>query len=162
MTLELINEFFQFIVDRVNSRYDLGIKLNQVIADINSNISKLPMNEKTINYQLFISSVQGDNSASNVLSIVSVRVEFIFQVANKNYTKYETIFSRYMWSIFRELMDNEGANLVSDTDISYSLNISSVNNVRINSADNLENNLYTPNISFDLWVTDNLTGNLND
>ena len=159
MTLSLINEFFQFIVDRVNARYSLNIKLNQVITDINSNISKLPMNEKTINYQLFISSVQGDNSASNVLSIVSVRVEFIFQVANKNYTKYETIFSRYIWPIFRELMDNEGANLVSDSDISYSLNISSINNVRINNADNLENNLYTPNISFDLWVTDNLTAN---
>lgn len=159
MTLSLINEFFQFIVERVNSRYSLNIKLNQVITDINSNISKLPMNEKTINYQLFISSVQGDNSTSNVLSIVSVRVEFIFQVANKNYTKYESIFSRYIWSIFRELMDNEGANLVSDTDISYSLDISSINNVRINNADSLENNLYTPNISFDLWVTDNLTTN---
>jgi len=159
MTLSLINEFFQFIVERVNSRYSLNIKLNQVITDINSNISKLPMNEKTINYQLFISSVQGDNSTSNVLSIVSVRVEFIFQVANKNYTKYESIFSRYIWSIFRELMDNEGANLVSDTDISYSLDISSINNVRINNADSLENNLFTPNISFDLWVTDNLTTN---
>jgi len=159
MTLSLINEFFQFIVERVNSRYSLNIKLNQVITDINSNISKLPMNEKTINYQLFISSVQGDNSTSSVLSIVSVRVEFIFQVANKNYTKYESIFSRYIWSIFRELMDNEGANLVSDTDISYSLNISSINNVRINNADSLENNLFTPNISFDLWVTDNLTTN---
>lgn len=156
MILDLINGYFQTKVSELNSRYDLGIKLFQIQTDMD--LTKIPNSEKSINYQLFISGVATDNIQSAVLSTVSVRIDFFFLVVNKNYKTYQNIFSQYLWNLFRIIKSDE-SQIISDTDISYSLRINDIQNVKINNSDNFEDNKFKPNITFDLLITDSENNN---
>jgi hypothetical protein len=153
MILTLIENYLTDIVNRLNERYDRNILLKRILTE--NDITNIPNNEKYINYALLISGVDNQNTQSGVLDVVSVRIEFLFSVVNSNYKKYQDIFAEYLYPIYRTIKNDYDVNVKEDLGVSYNLYINGIENVKINNSDNFETAYFKPNITFDLWITDN-------
>lgn len=161
MILALINEFITVKLNEINSRKDVNIKLNQIQSDID--IENIADNERFINYQLYIESVESENYEFEGADNVTVRLDFIFNVANKDYNIYRNKFDSYIWE-FRRLLKNTQTpvNVYSDSDISSGLLINDIKKVSIRNADKFENDLYKPSIEIELFITDYSNTNILD
>lgn len=153
MLLSFIQEYITDKFSELNSYFDNSIKVNRIVTD--NDIDFIPENESQINYQLYITGVNSMSYESDVMDIVSVKLEFIFNVANRNTDTYSLLFDRYVFGMRRLLKNQVGEVTVADNEnVSSAILINDISNVNINSADNFDKEYYRPNITFDLTITD--------
>lgn len=153
MILNLIQSYIEQKAELVNANYDTNIQLRQIVTELDLDL--IGVSESRINYQLFISSIESIESESEDLSEVSVRLDFIINVANKKYTVYKKMFDRYLFA-FQRVLKRAVRPLISmtDEDISTGITIIDIKNVNITDADRFEDGYYTPSIAFVLTIMD--------
>lgn len=153
MISKFVNEYIESKFIELNSYFDNSIKVNRILSDLD--IEFIPANDSQINYSVYINSIQSLDYEADIMDIVNLRIEFIFNVTNKNSDYINQIFDRYIYGL-RRLLKNEVATVTvsSDEDVSSSILINDIKNVNINNADNYDKDYYKPNISMDLIITD--------
>ena len=153
MILNLIQSYIEQKAELVNANYDTGIQLRQIVTELD--LGLIGVSESRINYQLFISSIESGESEGEDLSEVSVRLDFIINVANKKYTVYKKIFDRYLFA-FQRVLKRAVRPLMAmtDEDISTGITIIDIKNVSITNGDRFEDGYYMPSIEFILTIMD--------
>ena len=154
MILNLIQSYIKSKEVTLNGYLGSAIQLKQIQTELD--LELIGASESFINYQLYVSGIDKSNSESQRVLSVSVRMEFIFLVANKNYTIYKKIFDRYVFGIFRVLSDKTNVSYKDET-ISGLLKINNLTDLKITNADNFENEYYRPSIEFNLQIIDKTT-----
>jgi hypothetical protein len=154
MILNLIQSYIKSKEVTLNGYLGSAIRLKQIQTELD--LELIGASESFINYQLYVSGIDKSNSESQRVLSVSVRMEFIFLVANKNYTIYKKIFDRYVFGIFRVLSDKTNVSYKDGT-ISGLLKINNLTDLRITNADNFDNEYYRPSIEFNLQIIDKTT-----
>ena len=154
MILNLIQSYIKSKEVTLNGYLGSAIQLKQIQTELD--LELIGASESFINYQLYVSGIDKSNSESQRVLSVSVRMEFIFLVANKNYTIYKKIFDRYVFGIFRVLSDKTNVSYKDGT-ISGLLKINNLTDLKITNADNFENEYYRPSIEFNLQIIDKIT-----
>ncbi len=153
MILELIQDYIEQKALLVNANYDTNIQLKQIQTEME--ISKIGMSESFIHYQLFVTSLESMPAENNKYDNVNVRLDFVIQVANKNYTIYKKVFDRYLFAFRRVLKKAKQPMMYySNEDISSGLLLNDIYDVNIVNADNFEDGYYKPSIEFTLKVCD--------
>ena len=151
--LSLIQEYLTQKTTVLNAQLNEQIVLRQIETKLD--ITKAPRNEKYINYQLYISGVEREDGESRESKIIGVRLDFIFQTANKNYTVYQEKFGRYVYNFERIMFNDINPKLpFADRDISDSITITDIRDVKITNTDRFEENIYNPSIEFNLHIFD--------
>jgi len=151
MILHLIQSYIESKQDVLNNYLGSSVQLKQIQTELDLDL--IGNSESFIHYQLYISGIDKGNTENQRLRNVSVRLGFVFLIANKNNTVYKKIFDRYIYGLFRIFSDKENSTY-EDTDISNSLRINNLSNLQISNADNFENEYYRPSMEFDLQVID--------
>ena len=154
MILNLIQSYIKSKEVTLNGYLGSAIQLKQIQTELD--LELIGASESFINYQLYVSGIDKSNSESQRVLSVSVRMEFVFLVANKNYTIYKKIFDRYVFGIFRVLSDKTNVSYKDET-ISGLLKINNLTDLKITNADNFENEYYRPSIEFNLQIIDKTT-----
>ena len=154
MILNLIQSYIKSKEVTLNGYLGSAVQLKQIQTELD--LELIGASESFINYQLYVSGIDKSNSESQRVLSVSVRMEFIFLVANKNYTIYKKIFDRYVFGIFRVLSDKTNVSYKDET-ISGLLKINNLTDLKITNADNFENEYYRPSIEFNLQIIDKTT-----
>jgi hypothetical protein len=154
MILNLIQSYIKSKEVTLNGYLGSAIQLKQIQTELDLNL--IGASESFINYQLYVSGIDKSNSESQRVLSVSVRMEFVFLVANKNYTIYKKIFDRYVFGIFRVLSDKTNVSFKDET-ISGLLKINNLTDLKITNADNFDNEYYRPSIEFNLQIIDKTT-----
>ena len=154
MILNLIQSYIKSKEVTLNGYLGSAIQLKQIQTEID--LELIGASESFINYQLYVSGIDKSNSESQRVLSVSVRMEFVFLVANKNYTIYKKIFDRYVFGIFRVLSDKTNVSYKDET-ISGLLKINNLTDLKITNADNFDNEYYRPSIEFTLQIIDKTT-----
>ena len=156
MILELIQNYISQKADLVNANYSTNIQLKQIQTELE--LSKIGMSESFIHYQLFISELESIPNENSKYDNVRVRLDFVIQVANKNYTIYKKVFDRYLFAFRRVLKKARTPKMVhSNEEISAGLRLIDIHEVNIINADNFEEGYYKPSITFTLKVSDSGT-----
>ena len=154
MILNLIQSYIKSKEVTLNGYLGSAIQLKQIQTELD--LELIGASESFINYQLYVSGIDKSNSESQRVLSVSVRMEFVFLVANKNYTIYKKIFDRYVFGIFRVLSDKTNVSFKDET-ISGLLKINNLTDLKITNADNFDNEYYRPSIEFNLQIIDKTT-----
>lgn len=154
MILNLIQSYIKSKEVTLNGYLGSAVQLKQIQTELD--LELIGASESFINYQLYVSGIDKSNSESQRVLSVSVRMEFIFLVANKNYTIYKKIFDRYVFGIFRVLSDKTNVSYKDET-ISGLLKINNLTDLKITNADNFDNEYYRPSIEFNLQIIDKIT-----
>ena len=154
MILNLIQSYIKSKEVTLNGYLGSAIQLKQIQTELD--LELIGASESFINYQLYVSGIDKSNSESQRVLSVSVRMEFIFLAANKNYTIYKKIFDRYVFGIFRVLSDKTNVSYKDET-ISGLLKINNLTDLKITNADNFDNEYYRPSIEFNLQIIDKTT-----
>ena len=154
MILNLIQSYIKSKEVTLNGYLGSAIQLKQIQTELD--LELIGASESFINYQLYVSGIDKSNSESQRVLSVSVRMEFVFLVANKNYTIYKKIFDRYVFGIFRVLSDKTNVSYKDET-ISGLLKINNLTDLKITNADNFDNEYYRPSIEFNLQIIDKTT-----
>lgn len=153
MILNLIQDYISRKVTNANSHLNTAIVLKQINTE--TDMDMIGASESYINYQLYINSIESLDYEFEGMDKVNVRMDFIFLVANKNYTIYKKLFDRYLYKIRRILKVSEDSLLpYMNEDISVSLSLNDIGNVNVTNADRFEDEYYKPSIEFTLQTID--------
>lgn len=153
MILNLIQSYIESKQAVLNNFLGTSVQLKQIQTELDLN--KIGNSESFIHYQLYVTSIESLEYESPNFSNVNVRIEFMFLVANKNYTIYKKIFDRYVFGIAR-ILKFDSVFPLQDTEISNALVINEIKNVNITNADKFENEYYNPGIEFTMMITDSI------
>ena len=152
--LSLIQEYLRLKAVVLNAQLNEQIILKQIETKLD--ISKAVRSERYIHYQLFVEGVERPEQESRRQRSIKCRIDFLFMIANKNYTIYEVKFNRYIYNLERLLYSDIEPKLpYSDRDISDTLTVIGIDEVQITNADRFEDDYYKPSIEFTLKVYDN-------
>jgi hypothetical protein len=151
MILKLIQNYVKSKETDLNDYLDTEIHLKQIQTELD--IELIGASESYIHYQLYVSSIDKGNAESQRLVGVKVRLQFIFLVANKDYTVYSKILDRYIYGLFRVLRSKQNVSY-KDEDISSSIKINNLTDIQVTNADTFEEDYYKPSIEFTLQVID--------
>lgn len=156
MILSLIQSYISSKETILNNYLGASVQLKQIQTELDLNL--IGASESFIHYQLYVTGIDKGNMESQRVMNVSVRLEFVFLVANKNYTIYKKIFDRYIYGLFRVFKDKTNAVYQAD-EVSAYLRINNLTNLQITNADNFDAEYYKPGIEFDLQIIDKSTIN---
>ena len=151
MILHLIQSYIESKQDVLNDFLGSSVKLKQIQTELD--IEAIGSSESFIHYQLYVSGLNKGNTENQRVMNVSVKLDFIFLVANKKYTIYSKIFDRYIYGLFRIFKEKSNAVYENETVSGY-LRINNLTNLEITNADNFEGEYYKPSIEFDLQIID--------
>ena len=155
MILNLIQEYLRQKTVIINASFDGGIVLKQIVTEVDMDL--IGASESFIHYQTYITDIENIPGESYKYKNVNVSLEFIIQVANKNYTVYKKVFDRYVFAFMRVLERSKNPLMTfSDNDISSGLLLLDIQNVKIVNADRFEDEHYKPTINFTLKINDNM------
>ena len=151
MILHLIQSYIESKQEVLNNFLGSSVKLKQIQTELD--LESIGNSESFIHYQLYVSGLNKGNTENQRVMNVSVKLDFIFLVANKKYTIYSKIFDRYIYGIFRILKEKSNVVYENETVSGY-LRINNLTNLEITNADNFEGEYYRPSIEFDLQILD--------
>lgn len=151
MILKLIQNYVKSKETDLNDYLDSSISLKQIQTELD--IEKIGTSESYIHYQLYVTGIDKGNTESQRIVNVNVRLQFMFLVANKNYTVYSKILDRYIYGLFRILRNKANVSYV-DENISSSIKINNLTDLQITNADTFEEDYYKPSIEFTLQIID--------
>jgi len=151
MILKLIKNYIQSKETDLNANLDTAIHLKQIQTELD--IEMIGTSESYIHYQLYVGSVNKGNFESQRVTTVSVKMQLMFLIANKNYTIYSEIFDRYVYLLFRILKEKPNVSY-SNEDVSSGLKINNLTDLQITNADTIEDDYYKPSIEFTLQIID--------
>lgn len=152
--LSLIQDFISSEVQtELNSNLNSSVKLQRVTTE--QDFESVGQSESELHYLL---SITGNNELTyetRNFDSINIRLDFSFDVTNKDYTVYQEKFDRYIYAIRRILKDRTSA--YSNNDISQSLKILQIQNIQITNTDNFTEDgfYYRPSIEFTLFIYDN-------
>ena len=153
MILNLIQEYLRQKTVIINASFDGGIALKQIVTEVDMDL--IGASESFIHYQTYVTDIENIPGESYKYKNVNVSLEFIIQVANKNYTVYKKVFDRYVFAFMRVLEHSKTPLMVfTNTDISTGLKLLDITNVRITNGDRFEEEHYKPTIEFTLKIND--------
>ncbi len=153
MILNLIQNYISQKETILNSYLNAKIQLKQIVTELD--MERIGASESFINYQLYVDSTESIPQETPDYDLVNVRMDFIFLVANKNYTVYKKIFDKYLFGLRRILKKSKTPLMTYSTeDISTSLRLIDITNVSITNADRFEDDYYKPSIIFTLKICD--------
>ena len=153
MILNLIQEYLRQKTVIINASFDGGIALKQIVTEVDMDL--IGASESFIHYQTYVTDIENIPGESYKYKNVNVSLEFIIQVANKNYTVYKKVFDRYVFAFMRVLERSKTPLMVfTNTDISTGLKLLDITNVRITNGDRFEEEYYKPTIEFTLKIND--------
>ena len=112
MILHLIQSYIESKQEVLNNFLGSSVKLKQIQTELD--LESIGNSESFIHYQLYVSGLNKGNTENQRVMNVSVKLDFIFLVANKKYTIYSKIFDRYIYGIFRIL--KEKSNVVYENE----------------------------------------------
>jgi len=152
--LSLIQEYLGQKVVLLNAQLGTSVVLKQVQTELD--MERIGASESNIHYQLFITGTEDPGFESQYFDLINVSLDFIFLIANKNYTVYQQKFDRYIYN-FRRILTYKKAPALSfsDRDISETLKIQDIKNVQITNGDRFEEGYYKPSVQFQLKIYDN-------
>lgn len=153
MILNLIQEYLTQKTAKVNANLDGSIVLKQVITELD--LDYTGNSESYIHYQAYITEITAQDDEAQIYKTVNVSLEFIINIANKNYTVYKNIFDRYIFPFMRVLqLSKQPLIEFKDGDISTGLSLIDIYDVRITNANRFEDEYYKPTIEFTLMISD--------
>mgnify|MGYP001199937633 CR=1 FL=1 len=151
MILNLIQSYIASKQDTLNGYLGSTVKLKQIVTELDLDL--IGASESFIHYQLYISSVESMEYETQNFDKVNVKMKFIFQIANKNYTIYKKIFDRYMFGL-RRILKSDYFFPFRDAGISNRVQIMAINNISISDGDNIDDEYYKPLMEFDMLILD--------
>jgi len=151
MILHLIQKYIEDKVTNANAHLNTAIALKQINTEVD--MEMIGASESYIHYRLYVGSVNKGNFESQRVITVSVKMQLMFLIANKNYTIYSEIFDRYVYLLFRILKEKPNVSY-SNEDVSSGLKINNLTDLQITNADTIEDDYYKPSIEFTLQIID--------
>jgi hypothetical protein len=153
MILNLIQEYLRQKTAIVNSNLDTGIVLKQVVTELDLDL--IGASESFIHYQTYITGIENIPGESSKYKNVDVTLEFIIQIANKNYTIYKKVFDKYVFAFMR-ILEHSKTPLMgfNDGNISTGIYLLDILDVKISNGDKFEDEYFKPQINFTLKIND--------
>lgn len=143
MILTAINNFVSDKFAELNQRKDTAVKVLQIVNDLQ--LEQISASQADVNYQLFVSEIVEDyDIEAPGWFLATVRIEFTFNIANKDYTIYKDKFDNYLY-LLRNLL------VYSQRALSYEADnvlLQSITSVSITNADRFEEDYYKPTLNF--------------
>lgn len=146
MIIELINSYIADRINYLNDRYTSNIQLfNSSFLD--PDFANSPVSQADKYYQVQYDEIHNDtDNESGVIYDVSFRIEFSFNIPNRNYNEYKNTVNNYIEYLLVLLNENNSFGY-SDYDISYNVSIYDIIDLRISNASRFSGNYYMPTIN---------------
>ena len=150
MIFKLINSFINEKFDSLRGNF--SDKINIIQANTHLDLQKISAGESNITWQSYIADIESDSTESKMTRNVKVILSFKFMIVNKNPEVYHNIFDRYIYGLYRILINQQS---YFNENISSSLYIKGLKELNISNADRFDKEYYLPEINFILKITDN-------
>jgi hypothetical protein len=151
MILNLIQSYISSKETDLNNYLGSPVKLKQIQTELD--LELIGASESFINYQLYVTDIEKGNTENQRVMSVKVKLDFVFFVANKDYTIYSKILDRYIYGLFRIFKDKSNSAYTDTTKSAY-LRINNLTDLSVSNADNFEDEYYRPTIEFTLQIID--------
>jgi len=153
--LRTVETYLASKFDELNSRKAESVKVRLIENDLQ--LSQVSASQADIHYQIFITGVESnENIESDFSSLVNVRVDFLFNVANKDYSVYKLKFDEYLYPLYQLIKEDSAS--YGSTEITGFV-IADTEAVAISNADQFQDSYYRPSLSFAFRVYDHSVSN---
>lgn len=153
--ISTIREYIESKFEQLNAGRSSTARVRLIENDLI--LSQISASQADINYQLYITGIEdrSEYEASNFQS-VSVRLDFVFIVANKDYTIYQEKFDNFVYMLFK-LIKQDMSGVMWEGSENSGAALHEITAMAITDANRFEDSYYKPAIEFTVLASDEMT-----